>query len=111
MGDRQGLAEALEALAATAASAGTTAGCQRSAQLLGATQALRQAIGAPVPAIEQAEYEQLVSQMRGVLGSAEAGSAAAVGTAFQMAWKSGIALAGSAADKLVEQALSAPQGP
>lgn len=111
MGDRQGLAEALEALAAAAASAATTADYERSARLLGAAQALRQAIGAPVPAIERAEHEQLVALLRGALGATEAGSAAPLGTAFQIAWTSGIALAGSAPDKLVEQALSVPEGP
>ncbi|MBL8055491.1 MAG: protein kinase [Anaerolineales bacterium] len=69
MGDRQGVAEALEGLAGAAGSA------ERAARLLAAARALRELIGAPLPPVDQPDYARLADGLGAALG--EAGWAAA----------------------------------
>lgn len=97
MGDRQGLAETLETLAQSLAETAPPQP-ERAARVLGAAHALRQAICAPVPAVDRADYEQLCEQVRAlcrVMGEA----------VYSEAWAAGERLAAGAADKLLEEAL------
>jgi tetratricopeptide (TPR) repeat protein len=71
VGDRYGMAFALEGLAR----AGARGEAQRAAQLYAAAAALREALGAPVPPADRADYERRVAAVRACLG--EAGFAAA----------------------------------
>jgi DNA-binding CsgD family transcriptional regulator len=64
---------------------------QWAAQLWGASEALREACGIPVPLVEQADYERAVAAARASLGE----------RAFTVAWSQGRALT-------AEQALAAP---
>jgi predicted ATPase len=64
MGDKQGLAEALEGLASVAGRP------EKAAQLFGATQALREAIGAPMPPVEHPDHDRAVAAARAQLGEA-----------------------------------------
>ena len=54
MGERLGIAECLEELAAVAAGSGEPA---RAARLLGAAEAIRMAIGAPLPPYDRPAHE------------------------------------------------------
>jgi predicted ATPase len=92
LGDRQGLAEALE-VAARWWAAGAAPDAARAARLLGAAHALRDLVGAPVPAIEQAEHAELLADVRAALATA----------AFDAAWTAGEGLA-LHADKLLAEA-------
>jgi hypothetical protein len=100
LGDRQGFAESLETVAGLLLETEGPAAALRAGRLLGAAHGLRQAIGAPVPSVEQPGYEQLLATARR-LSAAPAGP-----DGFQAAWDSGLALAGGAPDKLLEQALA-----
>jgi hypothetical protein len=104
LGDRQGLAEGLETMAILEA-ATQPPSRKRAARLLGAAHGLRQAIGAPVPAIDRAEYDRLVEQVRGFFTVAEAGSVTPGEVAFSEAFSAGEALASHPPEKLLEQAL------
>ncbi len=85
---KRGIAESLEGLAATAmdeATAGSVpapAGTERATRLFGAAEALRQAIGAPLPPIERAEHESYVAAARTELGQDQFASAWALGRAM-----------------------------
>jgi predicted ATPase/DNA-binding SARP family transcriptional activator len=100
MGDRQGFAESLESLAGLALETQGAAAVLRAARLLGAAHGLRQAIGAPLPAVEQPDYDELLASARrlapGPSGLAD----------FQAAWEAGLALASGSHEKLLEQALA-----
>jgi non-specific serine/threonine protein kinase len=65
VGDRRGIAEGLEGVARLAATRGDA---QRAARLLGAAEALRAAIAAPLPERERAGHDRLVSTVRTTLG-------------------------------------------
>jgi len=77
LGDRQGLAETLEALATARLEQPRLA-----ARLLGAAEALRAALGAPVPAIERADLERDLAALRAALGDAEFEAEHAAGRAL-----------------------------
>jgi predicted ATPase len=65
VGDRRAVAEVLEGMAALAA---LDREPERGARLLGMAQALREAVGAPVPAALRQEYERTISVLRAALG-------------------------------------------
>jgi predicted ATPase/DNA-binding SARP family transcriptional activator len=105
MGDRQGFAESLETVAGLMLETEGQAAALRAARLLGAAHGLRQAIGAPVPAVEQPDHDQLLASVRQL-------AAPPVGpNGFQAAWEAGLALASSAPEKLLEQALAPAEPP
>jgi tetratricopeptide (TPR) repeat protein len=79
MGAKRGVAESLEGLGALAARQGNG---ERAARLLGAAEALREMIGAPIPPPERAEHEQAVATARDLLE----------GEAFARLWADGRAL-------------------
>jgi hypothetical protein len=79
LGDQLGAAECLEGLAAIAAGTGEPA---RVARLLGAVEALREAMGTPQPPVERLDHEATVAATRAALGAA----------AFAAAWSEGQAL-------------------
>jgi predicted ATPase/transcriptional regulator with XRE-family HTH domain len=78
MGDRLGLAENLEGLAALADRA------ERAARLLAAADALRVALGAPLPLVERAGYERAVADLRAALGEGQFAEAWATGRALSL---------------------------
>jgi hypothetical protein len=83
MGARRGIAESLEGLASVrVADGGDSQTAARPARLLGAAEALREAIGAPVPLVERAEYERDVATLRSQLGE----------EAFAATWAEGRAM-------------------
>ena len=84
MGDKQGLAESLEAMASVAASQP-----EKAARVFGAAEALREAIGAPVPPVERPDYDRAVAAARAQLGE----------VAFSSGWAEGRAMT-------LEQAMS-----
>ncbi len=110
LGDRQGLAEGLETLASQLV-AGEASERHSAARLLGAAHALRQAIGAPVPAVDRRAYEALMEQVRGVYAAAEGGRLTPGEIAFTDAWNVGEALAAHPPEKLLEQALAGLASP
>jgi hypothetical protein len=72
IGDRCGAtARCLEVAASVAAARG---GGARSARLLGAAAALREAVGAPLPAAERLEHDAWVSAAVALLGGAQYGA-------------------------------------
>ncbi len=79
MGAKRGVAESLEGLGDLAA---RQSDGERAARLLGAAEALRELIGAPIPPPERAEYDQALSAARHLLG----------GEAFARLWADGRAL-------------------
>lgn len=86
IGDRELIASGLEGLAGAVATQGELAWAAR---LWGTAEALRDTIGAPLPPVEQADYEQAVTATRGHLGN----------ESFACAWAEGRTLT-------VEQALT-----
>lgn len=76
LGDRRGMAECLEAMAATTFAAGDGPGAARQ---LGAAAALRERAAAPVRAIDRAAVEALAERVRAALGSRD----------FTLAWEVG----------------------
>jgi len=79
LGDRRGIAECLEGLAKVACTQGRSG---QAALLFGAAEALRQAIQAPLPPNERADYERHVAATRSGLSEA----------AFAAAWAHGQAM-------------------
>src|SRR5262249_53003230 len=85
LGDRLGITEMLEALAELACGDGqeATDGCahggRRAARLLGAAEALREAIGVPIQPYEQEEYRRRVDRAGAMLDK----------EAFAAAWAEG----------------------
>jgi predicted ATPase/DNA-binding SARP family transcriptional activator len=61
LGDRRAIAECLEGLAGAATALGEA---PAAARLLGAAEALREAIGAPLPPVEEADRERIVAGLR-----------------------------------------------
>jgi len=90
MSDRLAIAPSLEGLAGVAAAQGELAWA---AQLWGAAQALREALGAPLPPVERADYERVVAAAREQLEE----------RSFTAAWAQGRRMT-------PEQALIAPAG-
>jgi hypothetical protein len=88
--DRRGVAECLEGMAGLAGVQGRPA---QAARLLGAANALREAIAAPHPPVERGEHERLVAAVRAQLDEAE----------FASAWAEGQALPW---ERVVEEALT-----
>jgi hypothetical protein len=76
---RLGLAECLEGLAAVAIGQGEAG---QAARLSGAADALRQALGAPIPLVDRPSQEATVRAARAMLGT----------PAFDAAWAAGAAL-------------------
>ncbi len=76
LGDRDGVAECLEALASAAG------GMAEAGRLFGAAAALRDAIGIPIPSSRRADYEADVAAVRAVLDD----------DAFAAAWAEGRAM-------------------
>jgi predicted ATPase len=79
-GTRGSIAHSLEALAAVAAGQGQS---EKAARLWGAAQALREAIGAPLPPVDVTDYEHSVEAARSAAGE----------SSFAAAWAAGRALA------------------
>jgi tetratricopeptide (TPR) repeat protein len=79
IGTRGGLADCLERLARVAVAEGQP---ERAARLLGAAEALRDALGAPLPPADGAEYQRDVTVIRAGLGE----------EAFAAAWAAGRAM-------------------
>jgi tetratricopeptide (TPR) repeat protein len=88
LGDRRNAAYALEGLAGQARARGQA---RRAAGLYGAADGLRQAIGAPLPPPERAEYDRDVAALREALGEAALAAAWAEGRA--MSWEDAVARA------------------
>jgi len=80
MGAKRGIAEVLEGLAGLAMT--TQRDGRKAAHLLGAAEALREAIGAPVPLVERGDYERNVAAVRAQLDE----------TALTAAWAEGRAM-------------------
>jgi len=76
LGSRRGIAMCLEKLAGIAGAQGQPG---RAARLLGAADALRKAIGAPIGAADRRDYERLVAVVRADLTESE----------FALAWEQG----------------------
>jgi tetratricopeptide (TPR) repeat protein len=76
LGAKGGVAESLEGLGALAA---RQSDGERAARLLGAAEALREAIGAPVPPPERMDYEEAVRRARELLGA----------EVFEACWREG----------------------
>jgi non-specific serine/threonine protein kinase len=89
LGDRRGQAESLTALAAAV---GPTA---LAARLFGASEALRDLLGAPLPIVERPDYERNFAAARRGLGAEQ----------FDAAWREGQALP---LDQVLAQAISMP---
>jgi predicted ATPase/class 3 adenylate cyclase len=70
LGDSHGIAECLEGFASLAALHNGHGWARRAALLFGAAEALREAIGSPVPPDERAEHEQKVAAARALLDKA-----------------------------------------
>jgi hypothetical protein len=81
LGDRRGIVDGLEGLAAAAGAPGRGRE-EQAARLFGAADALRHAIRAPLPPVQQAERNEQLAALRNSLG--EAG--------FRAAWEAGQAL-------------------
>ena len=79
IGDKRLIAYALEAAAATAAATERPDDLRRGARLWGAAQALRTALGAPLPPNEQAIHDRETARARATLGEAS----------FQTLWAEG----------------------
>ncbi|HEX8219872.1 MAG TPA: tetratricopeptide repeat protein [Chloroflexia bacterium] len=90
LGDRTGAAVCLESLAGIASLQGQA---QRAAMLGGAAEALREAMGSPIPAAQQAEHDARVEAARRELGEVP----------FAQAWRKGRALP-------LEEAIALAQG-
>lgn len=92
LGDRQRIATSLERLAGvtadepTAAAKGTAPAhnCERAARWLGAAEALRERLGAPLPPAERPEYERRVSLLRDRLDAPVFAAAWAEGRAMPL---------------------------
>ena len=95
LGERLGIAECLEGLATVAAGTGQP---ERAARLLGAAEALREAIGAPLPPVDRPDHDDDDSATRAALGEA----------AFAAAWAAGRALT---VEQAVAEALGDPSLP
>jgi predicted ATPase/class 3 adenylate cyclase len=65
LGDRRGVAVCLEGLVGIIVR--SEAGKERAARLLGAAEALREALGAPLPPVHRAEYQRNVAAVRAAL--------------------------------------------
>jgi predicted ATPase/DNA-binding XRE family transcriptional regulator len=89
--DRPGIATCLEGLATVAAGGGRPA---RAARLLGAAEALRRAIGSPMPLVELPACEAAVRAARAALGEAAVAAAWAEGRALTLEEAVAEALAG-----------------
>lgn len=81
VGDKAGIAECLEGLAAIAV---CQAQPQRSTQLYGAAEALRENVGAPLPPIDQLTNEQYTREAQTQLGRAAWAEAFAAGRALSL---------------------------
>lgn len=81
LGDRSGIAATLERLARIAATAGDP---ERAARLLGAAEALRAAIGAPLPASGRADYDHTVAGVQAGLGDEGFADARVKGRAMEL---------------------------
>jgi predicted ATPase/DNA-binding SARP family transcriptional activator len=79
LSDKRGIAECLETLAHIASAQKQA---ERAAQLLGAAEALREAIGSPLPPAERSDYDRSVSAIRAALSKKD----------FATAWTQGRAL-------------------
>ena len=90
LGDRSGIANAIEGLAAIASASGAHG---EAARMWGASERLRQEIQAPMAPSERAGYERAVASAR---------AACAAGAAFDAAWREGRAMT---LDRLIEHVL------
>ncbi len=101
--DRRGIAECLEGLAAVALAGSEPA---RGARLLGAAEALRHAISAPVPPTDRAAHARSVAATRARLGPAAATAARTAGRSLTL--EAALAEAFAAASAAQDEAASAP---
>lgn len=81
VGDRRRVAESLEALAGAAAAQGQT---DRTAQMFGAAEALREGIGAPLPLDARSDYDRDVAALRASIGEDAFGAEWAAGRAMSL---------------------------
>jgi hypothetical protein len=81
MTNRRGIARCLEGLASLAVVEGQP---ERAAQLFGAAEAIRNAIGAPLPPVERANYERNLASVQAQCDAALFAAAWAVGQAMTM---------------------------
>ena len=101
--DRRGIAECLEGLAAVALAGSEPA---RGARLLGAAEALRHAISAPVPPTDRAAHARSVAATRARLGPAAATAAWTAGRSLTL--EAALAEAFAAASAAQDEAAAAP---
>jgi tetratricopeptide (TPR) repeat protein len=99
--DRQGLAESFETLAALLV-AGDAPNLEQAARLFGLAEALRAAIGAPRPAVDEPSYSAAVAELRRQL--AERGPDGL--QLLAAAWQSGRALAAEPLEVFCQAALA-----
>lgn len=93
------MAEGFETLAALLVAANPPA-LERAAELFGLAEALREAVGAPLPLVEQADYHEAVTALRKELEAQPGGRN--TGEAFSAAWRSGRAMATAPLETLLE---------
>ena len=89
LGDRLSMAHSLDSIAATASRAGFA---EAGARLFGASERLREELGAPIPASERIRYETGLAMTRSAVGD----------EAYERAWTAGRALS---LDEAVSEAL------
>jgi predicted ATPase/DNA-binding SARP family transcriptional activator len=102
IGDRRSIAYSLEAFARLSALEAETGSipvtglsyAERAAVLGGAAEALREAISAPLPPADRAQYEPLVAAVRAALGEARFAPTWAIGRSLPLAAAVGFALQG-----------------
>jgi hypothetical protein len=99
------IAESLEGLARLAGDGGRM---ERAARLLGAAEAIRDALGAPLPPVRRAEYEQCVAEARAALGEEALAAAWAQGKALSVDQAIADALDGGPGSCGEQQATSTP---
>jgi len=93
IGQGEGIAESIEALAALAAHEGK-GDCWRAAQLYGATEAVREAVGAPVHPVRRSDHDGQVALLRAGIDEVD----------FARAWETGRALPLEEAIRLASEA-------
>jgi hypothetical protein len=97
VGERYGMARALEGVARAAGARGEG---QRAAQLYAAAAALREALGAPIAPADRADYERRVAAIRACLGEERFTAVWAVGRAMTLEQAVACALQDSSDDAL-----------
>jgi DNA-binding CsgD family transcriptional regulator/uncharacterized protein HemY len=92
LGSKPGIAETLEGLAGVASAEGST---QQAATILGASEALREAIGAPLPPADQAIYQNVVKEINSQMKKGD----------IDQAWSAGRQMLDEGLDQVITYAL------